>query len=251
MRFFQVSVATISILLAGQAWAAESKPMSLETEKDKVSYTIGVDMGDNFRSQGIDVNPDVLAKGIADGQSGAEPLMTTEQMEETLLNFQRSLLEKKEKEIEQQAAENLKVGEAFLAENKKKPGVVTLPDGLQYKVIKEGTGEKPTDTDMVTVNYTGYLVDPNAENGMGEVFDSSVERGKPATFPVTGVIPGWTEALKLMKTGASWYVYIPAKLAYGENSTGPIGPNETLIFKIDLLKVTEGNAPKKADAAGQ
>lgn len=215
--------------------AATDTATQLTSEKDKVSYTIGVDMGDNFRAQGIEINPDALAQGVKDGVAGGDTLLTKEQMEETLLNFQKELLAEREQKLKEAAAENLAIGTKFLAANKAKPGVVTLPSGLQYKVIKEGSGNKPTAEDMVTVNYTGYLVDLDKEDGLGKIFDSSTTRDKPVTFPVSGVIPGWTQALQLMNAGSEWFIYVPANLAYGEHAIGPIGPNETLIFKIDLI----------------
>jgi len=254
MKLRMIALVSTGLFFSGTVFAADAAATStlLKSEQDKVSYTIGVDMGDNFRAQGIDVNPEILAKGVADGLAGADTLLTKEQMEETLLNFQKQLLAERENKLKEEGATNLKIGQEFLAKNKQQKGVVSLEDGLQYKIVKEGKGVKPTDSDSVTVNYVGYLVDPKAEDGLGKEFDSSIKRGQPATFPVTGVIPGWTEALKLMPTGSTWFIYVPANLAYGEHAVGPIGPNETLIFKVDLLETKpaapEDNATQKSIA---
>lgn len=246
MKLRMIAITSMGLLFSSSVLAADAPAANganlLKSEQDKVSYTIGVDMGDNFRSQGIDVNPEILAKGVSDGLAGGDTLLTKQQMEDTLLNFQKQLLAEREDKMQEEAATNLKIGQEFLAKNKQQKDVVTLADGLQYKIVKAGTGVKPTDTDSVTVNYIGYLVDPKAADGLGTEFDSSIKRGQPVTFPVTGVIPGWTEALKLMPTGSTWFVYVPANLAYGEHAVGPIGPNETLIFKIDLLETKATSA---------
>jgi FKBP-type peptidyl-prolyl cis-trans isomerase FklB len=203
----------------------------LKTDTDKLSYSIGSDLGKNFKRQGIDINPTIMAKGIQDGMSGGALLLTEQQMKDVLSKFQKDLMAKRTAEFNKKAEENKTKGEAFLNQNKSKQGVVALPDGLQYKIIKAGTGAKPTKDDTVTVEYTGRLIS-------GEVFDSTEKAGKPATFKLSQVIPGWIEALQLMPAGSTWEVYVPAKLAYGERSVGgPIGPNETLIFNIHLISV--------------
>ena len=202
---------------------------ALKSDLDKLSYSIGTDLGKNFKSQGIEVNPAVLADGIKDGMSGATLKLTDDQMKDVLTKFQKDLMEKRTAEFNKKAEENKVKGEAFLAKNKSKEGVVTLPSGLQYKIVKNGTGAKPSKDDNVTVEYKGTLMS-------GEVFDSTEKTGKPATFKLSQVIPGWTEALQLMPVGSTWEIYVPSNLAYGQRSVGgPIGPNETLIFNIHLI----------------
>jgi len=208
-----------------------SQPVALNTEQDKVSYSIGVDLGQNFKSQGIEINSALLAKGLQDGLSGQTPMLTKQQMVDTLMAFQKQLMTKRQAEFKGLAEKNKQEGTAFLAANKTKPGVVTTASGLQYKVIDAGKGVSPTDKDIVTVDYSGNFIN-------GKVFDSSYERKQPATFPVSEVIPGWTEVLKLMKPGATYEIVVPSNLAYGERGFGnAIGPNETLLFKIHLISV--------------
>lgn len=228
----KMKLVTAAIMgLAMSTAMAATDATSLTTDKDKLSYSIGADLGKNFKNQGIDINPDVLAKGMQDGMSGAQLILTEEQMKDVLSKFQKDLMAKRSAEFNKKAEENKAKGEAFLSANKSKPGIVVLPSGLQYKVIDAGTGAKPGKSDTVTVEYTGTLID-------GTVFDSTEKAGKPATFQVSQVIPGWTEALQLMPSGSTWEVYVPADLAYGPRSVGgPIGPNETLIFKIHLISV--------------
>ncbi|PUT39436.1 FKBP-type peptidyl-prolyl cis-trans isomerase [Legionella taurinensis] len=216
--------------------ATAATPATLNTDIDKLSYSIGADLGKNFKKQGIEISPSAMAKGLQDGMSGSQLLLTEDQMKDVLSKFQKDLMAKRNAEFTKKAEENKSKGEAFLSQNKSKEGVVTLPSGLQYKIIEKGNGAKPTKDDTVTVEYTGRLID-------GQVFDSTDKTGKPATFKVSQVIPGWTEALQLMPAGSVWEVYVPASLAYGPRSVGgPIGPNETLIFKIHLISV------KKTDA---
>lgn len=205
--------------------------VQLTTDKDKLSYSIGSDLGKNFKRQGIDIDPQVMVKGIQDGLSGGPLMLTDAQMKDVLMKFQKELMAKRATEFNKKADENKAKGEAFLKENKGKTGVVTLTDGLQYKIVTAGAGQKPGKEDTVTVEYTGRLID-------GQVFDSTDKTGKPATFKLSQVIPGWTEALQLMPAGSTWEVYVPANLAYGvRNVGGPIGPNETLIFNIHLISV--------------
>jgi FKBP-type peptidyl-prolyl cis-trans isomerase FklB len=194
----------------------------LKNQKEKVSYIIGMDIGGNLKRQLIDVDPSIFAKGIKDALSGEKPLLTEQEIQETMIAFQREVMEKQKKR-----------GEAFLAENKNKEGVKTLPSGLQYKVIKAGTGKIPKLNDTVATHYRGILID-------GTEFDSSYKRGQPATFLVSGVIPGWIEALQLMEEGAKWQLFIPSNLAYGERGAGGIiGPNATLIFEMELISIQE------------
>lgn len=216
--------------------ASPAMAQTLSSDKDKLSYTIGADIGTNFKAQGIQIDPQVFLSGLQDGLNGAKLQMTDKEMQDVLKRFQSEMMAKRMAEFKVMAAQNKKDGEAFLAANKSKPGVVTLADGLQYKVIKTGTGSKPTANDSVTVEYTGTLID-------GKVFDSTEKSGKPVTFKVNQVIPGWTEALQLMNQGSEWEIYIPSSLAYGEKGVGgPIGPNQTLIFKIKLVSVNKAAA---------
>jgi FKBP-type peptidyl-prolyl cis-trans isomerase FklB len=217
------------VLLACQVNAGEN--LVLKDQKDKVIYSIGMNIGNNLKKQSIDVNPDVLAQGIKDALSGSKALMTEQEVNETIMAFQKEMSAKQIERLKELGEKNKKEGEAFLAENKKKEGIITLPSGLQYKVINEGTGETPELTDVVTVNYRGTLID-------GTEFDSSYRRGQPATFPVNAVIAGWAEALQLMKVGSKWLLFIPSDLAYGERGAGrDIGPNATLIFDVELLSI--------------
>ena len=229
MKSALVGILTI-LFIATQVFAAENE--LLKTDKDKTSYALGMNAGTNFKQQSIDVNTDVFVKGLKDALSGAKPLLTDDEMRSTLMVLQKEMMAKQTEKMQALGAKNKKEGEAFLAENKKKEGVVTLPSGLQYKIIKEGTGKMPKAADTVTTNYRGTLTD-------GTEFDSSYKRGEPATFPVNGVIPGWTEALQLMKTGSKWQLFIPSNLAYGERGTGPIGPNAVLLFDVDLISIKE------------
>ena len=225
-------IAALGILfLASQVSAEEN--LVLKNQKDKVSYIIGMEIGKNFKKQSIDIDPDILTKGIKDAISGGKPLLTEQEIQENMVTFQKEMMAKQEELAKKLGENNKKEGEAFLAENKKKDGVKTLPSGLQYKVTKAGTGKKPKLTDTVTTQYRGTLID-------GTEFDSSYRRGQPVSFPVTGVIPGWTEALQLMEEGAKWQLFIPPNLAYGERGAGrDIGPNATLIFEIELISIQE------------
>jgi len=228
----RVIVALGILFLVSQVNAQEK--VVLKNQKEKISYSIGLNIGRNLGSdlkkQSIDIDPNLVAKGIQDALSGANPLLSNEEIQETMVAFQKEMSEKQKQR-----------GEAFLAENKKKEGVKTLPSGLQYKVVKAGSGKKPKLDDTVTVQYRGTLID-------GTEFDSSFRRGQPATFPVSGVIPGWTEALPLMEEGAKWQLFIPPKLAYGERGAGGlIGPNATLIFEVELVSIQENKQGKKQE----
>jgi FKBP-type peptidyl-prolyl cis-trans isomerase FklB len=222
-------IVVLGILFLVSQVNAEEK-LVLKNQKEKVSYIIGMDIGGKLKTQSVDIDPNILAKGIQDALSGANPLLSKEEIQETMVAFQKEMMAK----LEEMAKKNKADGEAFLAENKKKEGVKTLPSGLQYKVIKAGTGKKPKADDTVTANYRGTLID-------GTEFDSSYKRGQPATFPVSGgMIPGWTEALQLMEEGAKWQLFIPSNLAYGERGTGGIiGPSAALIFEIELVSIKE------------
>ncbi len=215
-------------LAASPAMAGEKK--ELKTQKDKVSYAIGLDVGNSLKKNELDVDPDILATAIKDVLSNSKPLMTDQETKETLMALQKDLQAKQLERNKVLGEKNKKEGDAFLAKNKKLEGVKTLPSGLQYKVISAGKGKTPKASDTVTVNYTGKLID-------GAEFDSSYKRGQPATFPVGGVIKGWTEALQLMKEGSKWQLVIPADLAYGEQGRPGIPPNSVLIFEVELVSI--------------
>jgi FKBP-type peptidyl-prolyl cis-trans isomerase FklB len=218
-------------------------PLALKTSKDKFSYALGMNLGANLNRQGVDVDPTILQRGFKDGLAGGKTLLTEDEARAALLEVQTEIRKKMQEKMQAEGDANKKAGDAFLAANKTKEGVVTLPDGLQYKILKEGSGAKPTTTDSVVCNYRGTLIN-------GTEFDSSYKRGQPATFPVGGVIKGWTEALQLMPVGSKWQLFIPSALAYGERAPGgEIGPNSTLIFDIELLSIEqkkEEKAPEKA-----
>lgn len=215
------------LFLVSQVNAQEN--LVLKNQKDKVSYIIGMDIGTNLKKQSIDVEPNILAKGVEDALTGGKPLLSEQEIRETMTAFQNEM--KVRQEVV--AKKNKEQGESFLTENKKKEGVKILQSGLQYKVIKVGGGKKPKLNDNVTTHYRGTLID-------GTEFDSSYKRGGPATFQVSGVIPGWTEALQLMEEGAKWQLFIPPNLAYGDRGAGGvIGPNATLIFEIELISIQQ------------
>lgn len=199
----------------------------------RVSYCIGVNIGSDMKRQGIEIDPKAMAAGLTEAFAG-KPSLTEDEIRETLTKFSNEMREKMTAKQKVDGDKNTKLGETFLAENAKKEGVKVLASGLQYKVIKSGTGKTPKLTDQVKTHYHGTLID-------GSVFDSSVQRGEPAQFGVNQVIAGWTEALQLMKEGDKWQLYIPAKLAYGERAPSPkIGANSTLIFDIELISVEGG-----------
>lgn len=234
-------------LPAGGAAAPAASP--LKSLKERSSYAIGADIGHGLKEQKLDLDPALLARGIADSLAGNKSLMSDKEIHETMVELQK-LVDAQHKEAQAKIAEQTKKlgeknkaeGTAFLAENKKREGVKTLASGLQYKVLKEGKGATPKPTDNVTTNYRGKFLD-------GTEFDSSYSRGEPAVFPVNRVIPGWTEALQLMKEGDKWQLFVPSDLAYGPRGFGnDIPPNATLVFEIELLKVQPGEA---APAAGK
>jgi FKBP-type peptidyl-prolyl cis-trans isomerase len=231
MKSYFISVLALGLLVSSAS--AQDKP-DLTNPKQKTSYAIGLDIATSLKRQDIDVDAKALTAGIADGFAG-KPALTEEEQKTVIMELQKSAMAKAEEKQIAAAEKNLKAGEAFLAANAKKEGVKTTASGLQYKVIKAGTGASPKPTDIVKVHYTGTLVD-------GTVFDSSVQRGEPATFPVNGVIPGWTEALQLMKVGDKWQLVIPSKLAYGEQGPRAIGPNSTLIFDVELLGIEKSDS---------
>ena len=219
----------LSIVLLFDICSAEGE-RGLKDRTNKVSYSVGYQVGSDLKRQGIDVDLDVLLKGIQDAVSGTEPQMSHHEMRETLVNLKKRIDAAKKEEMKKKTEENLTEGKAFLAENGKKEGVKTLPSGLQYKVIKEGNGATPKVSDRVTVHYRGTLIN-------GTEFDSSYSRNKPATFLVNGVILAWKEALQLMKEGAKWQLFIPPELGYGNKRAGKIEPNSTLIFEVELISI--------------
>jgi len=217
---------------------AAKNPDSLElkTEKDKASYALGMNIGQGLKKQTDNLDPAIVQRGMKDALSGNKMLMTEDEAKSAWTTFQVSMRKKQEQEAQQLADTNKKEGDAFLAENKTKTGVVTLPSGLQYKILTEGTGPKPAATDSVVCNYKGTLLD-------GTEFDSSAKHGGPATFPVSGVIKGWTEALQLMPVGSKWELFVPTDLAYGQRGAGAgIGPNSTLIFEVELVSIKSNDA---------
>ena len=218
-----------AVALSGAAYAEDAP--ELKNDKEKISYSIGMDIGGNLKRQSIEVDPDSLTKGLKDSYGGGKTILTEDEARKTITDFQKTLMAKQAETMHKLAEMNKADGEKFLAENARKEGVKTLPSGLQYKEIAPGTGKSPKTTDTVTTHYKGTLID-------GTEFDSSYKRGQPATFPVSGVIPGWTEALQLMKEGAKWQLFVPSNLAYGEKGAGrEIGPNAALIFEVELISV--------------
>jgi len=213
--------------------------MTLTTPADKFSYALGMKMGQNLHKQGVAVNPAAFQRGLKDGLVGGKTLLTDDEAQTAVMAVQNDLRKKQQEKMQEAATANKKEGDAFLEANKGKEGIVTLPSGLQYKIMKEGSGPKPTASDSVVCNYRGTLIN-------GTEFDSSYKRGQPATFPVSGVIKGWTEALQLMPVGSKWQLFIPSDLAYGERGPGPeIGPNSTLIFEVELLSIEDKNKDKE------
>jgi FKBP-type peptidyl-prolyl cis-trans isomerase len=212
-----------------------AKPMTDAEKMAKVSYAIGFFNGSSFKRDDINVKTDDFMKGLKDGLSGANPTMTEDDMKALLMAFGQELRTKMIEKAKIQGEENKKKGDEFLAANAKKEGVKTTASGLEYKVIKEGTGPTPKATDTVRVNYRGTTID-------GKEFDSSYKRNEPTEFAVNAVIPGWTEALQLMKVGSKYELYIPANLAYGEQAPSTIGPNQVLIFEVELLDIVKPEA---------
>jgi FKBP-type peptidyl-prolyl cis-trans isomerase FklB len=229
--FMKKLIAAVLLLsLFGGAVLAQNK-VTPKTQKEKVSYSIGVNIGKNMKVQEIAVDQGLLIQGLKDGLNDTKTVMSDKDMEATMNAFQKEMMTKMQAKQKTDGDKNKKEGEAFLAANKKKDGVITLPSGLQYKVLTMGTGPKPTASQTVSCNYRGTLID-------GKEFDSSTRYGKPAEFPVGQVIKGWVEALQLMPVGSKWQLFIPSDLAYGANGQGQtIGPNAVLIFDIELLSI--------------
>lgn len=214
------------------------KKGDLSSDKGKSSYAIGMQIGNSLRQQNAEIDPDSLATGIRDGLANQQPRVKPEELQAAMNTMNQAAQQR----ASQEAEKNLKEGEAWLEQNKSKPNVKVTPSGLQYEVLKEGTGAIPKETDMVKVHYTGTLVN-------GTKFDSSIDRGQPVDIPVNGVIPGWTEALKMMKTGSRYKLYIPAKLAYGPQTRPNIPSNSVLLFEVELLETKAGNSPPPPPSA--
>jgi FKBP-type peptidyl-prolyl cis-trans isomerase FklB len=223
---------------ATTAKSGAQTPLALKTEKDKFSYALGMNLGTSLHKQSVPIDPVILERGLKDALAG-KTQMTEEEAKAAIMAVQTEMRKKMEESRQAAGGVNKKEGDAFLVANKTKEGVVTLPSGLEYKILKEGTGPKPTATDSVVCNYRGTLID-------GKEFDSSYKRGQPATFPVNGVIKGWTEALQLMPVGSKWQLFVPADLAYGDRGAGAdIGPGATLIFEVELMSIQDKSQEKE------
>jgi len=220
----------------GQAVKRRTQPvLTLKTQKDKVSYALGANLGTNLHKQSVEVDTAIVLRGLKDALAGGKLLLTDDEARAALTQLQTDLRNKQMEKTKEAAEVNKKAGADFLDANKAKEGVVALPSGLQYKILTAGTGPKPTATDTVSCNYRGTLLD-------GTEFDSSFKRGQPASFPVNGVIKGWTEALQLMPVGSKWQLFIPAELGYGDRGADPrsgIGPGASLIFEVELLSIQD------------
>ena len=226
MRWLSTVVIMALVPLAG---AQEAAPLA--TEKDKLSYAMGMDLGQQLKTQSVEIDPAVFGRGLADALSGGKTLLTTEEAKAAITELQKAMIVRRAEAVRLSGEKNKTEGEAFLAANAAKEGVVTLPSGLQYKVVTTGTGRKPTLEDTVVCQYRLSLVD-------GKEVDSSGKRGQPFTIPVKGAIKGWTEVLQLMPVGSKWEVFVPPSLAYGERGAGAdIGPNATLVFEVELLTI--------------
>jgi FKBP-type peptidyl-prolyl cis-trans isomerase len=230
---FLLAVVTLGLVVLQGCQDEQAKELTMQNDEQKVAYSIGLSIGANFQNQGLDLDPAFVHQGIADAMAGNEPKLSDAEMQEVMMRFQQAQMEKMQAKQGEEASQNAEASAAFLAENATKEGVITTDSGLQYKVITEGSGATPGATDTVEVHYRGTLID-------GTEFDSSYRRGETVSFPVNGVIAGWTEALQLMQEGAKYELYIPSDLAYGPGGTGgPIGPNQALIFEVELVSVAK------------
>ena len=248
MKKIHILLFSLMLVLSGACGKATgesaAKPLTkedLNTQKSKVSYAIGLDIGQNFKTRALDVDLEILIQGLRDSQKTDKPLLTTEEIQKVMTQFQQDMMKVEQEKRMGQAQGNKAKEEAFLKENAKKPGMKSTASGLQYLVISTGSGPLPKLTDTVKVHYRGTLLD-------GTEFDSSYKRNQPAVFPLNGVIKGWTEALQLMNVGSKWQIFLPSSLAYGEQGAGQvIGPNATLIFEVELVGIekTEAATPQK------
>jgi FKBP-type peptidyl-prolyl cis-trans isomerase FklB len=227
MKYVLTGILSIGLLFSN-CFAGEK--LELKDQRDKQSYSLGYQFGQGLKAQRLDINLEVYVSGIKDALSGTNPQLSQEEIRKTVSDLQQRIAAVRQKGLKEMAEKNLSEGKAFLEENKKKEGVKTLSSGLQYKVLAEGSGKTPKAADNVTVNYKGTLIN-------GAEFDNSYKRGQPATFKVNGVIKGWTEALQLMKEGSKWQLFIPHELGYGDRGAGPVPPNSTLIFEVELISV--------------
>ncbi len=214
--------------------------LTLKTQKDKLSYALGMNLGSNLHKEKVEVDPAIVLRGLKDALAAGKMLLTEDEARATLTQLQTEVRSKQQEKMKVAGELNKKEGVEFLAANKSKEGVVILPSGLQYKILTEGTGPKPTASDTVVCNYRGTLIS-------GAEFDSSYKRGQPASFPVNGVIKGWTEALQRMPVGSKWQLFVPAELGYGDRGAGAdIGPGATLIFEVELLSIQGKDKPEGA-----
>lgn len=224
-------VAVAAGLVSLQTVAAEVKSAEdLKDDRQKASYGLGLQTARNWKNQGVDIDWEAYSRGLQDARGGSNQLLTDQQIREAMDNFRTEVQKRQKAKLEEEGSSNRAAGEKFLADNKAKEGVKSTPSGLQYKVVKMGDGPKPKATDKVTVHYTGTLID-------GKKFDSSLDRGKPTSFSLNGVIPGWTEGLQLMPVGSKFVFYIPTDLAYKDRAPASIGPNQTLIFDVELISI--------------
>jgi FKBP-type peptidyl-prolyl cis-trans isomerase FklB len=228
----------MGLLMTIVAVAQDTAP-ELKTDKDKFSYALGMSFGENLRKQGLDLDPAMFAKAFAEAFNTGKTAMSEQDMQTALKAAAQEIRKKQAEKVEQAQKE----GEKFLVENQTKEGVVALPSGLQYKILKQGTGEKPTLEDTVVCNYKGTLIN-------GTEFDASDKHGGPTSFPVKGVIAGWTEALQLMPVGSKWQLFVPSNLAYGPQGPPDIGPNATLIFEVELVSIQKTAAPAASGQTG-
>jgi FKBP-type peptidyl-prolyl cis-trans isomerase FklB len=245
MRALTIVVGLAVMMLMSSCDLLGKKSVELKSQKDKVSYCVGIDMGKMLKQQKMDVDVNILLEGMKDSYQGNKPRLDEKEVQTVMTAFQQDMMLKQQEGMKKDGEANLKAGAEFLEKNKKEKDVVTLPSGLQYKVLRPGVGKKPTKDDMVVCQYRGTLID-------GTEFDNSYKTGQPVTFPVGRVIPGWTEGLQLMQEGAQWRLFIPPSLGYGERGAGPntpIGPNVTLIFDVELIKIQPAGAAAAAATA--
>ena len=238
MRLICLTFAGMLLIMSGQLAAQDSEveqepPRATANLKQKASYAIGLSVGSNLKRGGVDLDVDSLARGLKDSLSGKKPMMSEQEADQVMKEFERQIALERDARAKKTGPVNQREGEVFQAQNKGKQGVKTLRSGLQYRVLKQGNGPRPTETDLVKTHYRGHLIN-------GKEFDSSYRRNEPAIFPVNGVIKGWTEALQLMPVGSKWELVVPAELAYGDRGAAPeIGPKSTLIFEVELLDIVK------------